>query len=191
MDKAPLHSPCKGNGEWSPQSPAGPRTNKQETPPSRRALLLLVSATALSLAGCADESSNTREELVTTFEDKGWSPEMARCMADGLIAEFGTEAVEGSRAMTDEEKEAYTFILDQCVTDVGIENVGSGLATEGMDCSGLEGDERTRCEELSGELDSEAPDFLDPEVELDPGLEATVTTPAAGPTSAPISPPSG
>lgn len=140
-------------------------TARRARPPRRRHRVLsaVVVAVLLLVCACSSEEQFTREDLAASFTEVGYSEAMAGCMADGLIEEFGLETMtEGreSSEMSEADRAKYGDVLNGCVEEVGIDNVGTGAILEGLDCSFLlDDEERAHCESVATE--SGATDFLD------------------------------
>lgn len=160
-------------------------TARRARPPLRRHRVLsaVVVAVLVLVGACSSEEQFTREDLAASFTEVGYSEAMASCMADGLIEEFGLETMtEGreSSEMSEADRAKYGVVLNDCVEEVGIDNVGTGAILEGLDCSFLlDDEERAHCESVATE--SGATDFLDTLEESDEQpLPTAPTTTSAG-----------
>lgn len=121
------------------------------------AALAMTGALALVGTACSDDEVGSRQDVVDLFvNDSGLSTEMAECMADGTIDAFGLDTMNERREMTSEEEAQMETIFNDCVEEVGVENIQPSTtagSADDIDCSMMPDDEsKALCEEGKADL---------------------------------------
>jgi hypothetical protein len=118
-----------------------------------RRMVAVVAVAGASLLGACSDEVGSREDVVKLFTDEGLDQELAECIADGAIDEFGLETMNERRDMTAEEEAALEVIVTGCM---GAGDLGGDEPVDPseIDCS-LIPDEAAKadCEEMKAEAE--------------------------------------
>lgn len=108
---------------------------------------------------CSEDEVGSREDVVAMFVEEGLTDEMAGCLADATIAEFGLAMMNERRELTAEEKTQVEDMTTTCAEEVGVDNITTDASVPSLDdaleaCATIE-DEAARdmCEEGVADLE--------------------------------------
>jgi len=120
----------------------------------------LAIAGLLAVVGTACSSGDTvgsRADVVAMFEGQDLSTKMSECLADATIEEFGLDTMNEQRGLTEEETTKISELTQDCVNEVGVENVQTDTSVNLDDaadsCANLPTEQAKKdCEDSIAEL---------------------------------------
>lgn len=108
---------------------------------------------------CSEDEVGSREDVVAMFVEEGLTDEMAGCLADATIDEFGLAMMNERRELTSEEEAKVEAMTTTCAGEVGVDNVVTDTSEPSLDdaleaCGTIEDEAaRTACEDGVAELE--------------------------------------